>query len=299
MNKSKLWILVKNEYQTDIRNKSFWLGTLLMPVIMFVFGGLIGFLAKDSDTLQTTSNPLMPDDLNGWQVAGMMVGIFLTMFIMIYGAQIFNKVKNEKCNRLMEVLATCVTGRTMMLAKILSVGLLGMTQMLIWALLLGAGVCVLMVVAGISLPADILLDPLLYLSFVFGMLFFLGGYVFYGSMFAAVGAMTDKNQENQEYMTILTFVLLASFYIGQFTVDNSGSAVSFWCSLIPFTSPTVAPIQAIGGGAPWWQTLLDLVVLYACAGLTLAFSGKLYTSTLLLKGKRLSPRDMLTFLKSK
>ena len=58
MNKSKLWILVKNEYQTDIRNKSFWLGTLLMPVIMFVFGGLIGFLAKDSDTLQTTSNPL-------------------------------------------------------------------------------------------------------------------------------------------------------------------------------------------------------------------------------------------------
>ena len=138
MNKSKLWILVKNEYQTDIRNKSFWLGTLLMPVIMFVFGGLIGYLAKDSDTLQTTSNPLMPDDLNGWQVAGMMVGIFLTMFIMIYGAQIFNKVKNEKCNRLMEVLATCVTGRTMMLAKILSVGLLGMTQMLIWALLLAA-----------------------------------------------------------------------------------------------------------------------------------------------------------------
>ena len=75
--------------------------------------------------------------------------------------------------------------------------------------------------------------------------------------------------------------------------------MSFWCSLIPFTSPTVAPIQAIGGGAPWWQTLLDLAVLYVCAVLTLAFSGKLYTSTLLLKGKRLSPRDMLTFLKSK
>ncbi len=135
---SKLSIIVRNEYMTDIRSKSFWIGTFLMPVIFVLFGVFIGYMAESSDTLLATSNPLASPDnpKTGWQIAGMLVGILLTLFIMIYGAQIFNKVKSEKCNRIMEVLSTCVNGRTMMLGKIISVALVGLTQMALWAVLL-------------------------------------------------------------------------------------------------------------------------------------------------------------------
>ncbi len=298
---NKLWIIVKHEYLTDIRAKSFWITTFVMPVLMVAFGGFIGYMAAESDTLLATSNPLASPDseMTGWGVAGMMVGILMTMFIMIYGAQIFNKVKTEKCNRIMEVLATCVDGRTMMLAKIVSVALVGLTQMGLWALIIFAIVGVMMVMTGTPLPMELLTDPHLYASLLWGAGFFVGGYIFFGSMFAATGAMTDKNQENQEYMTVLTFILLGSFYIGQFSADNINSPMTEWCRYIPFTSATVGAIGAIGGEIPVWKSLLSLLSLYVFAGASLMFAGKLYRSVLLLKGKRLTPRDVITFLRTR
>ena len=137
------------------------------------------------------------------------------------------------------------------------------------------------------------------MAFVWSIIFFVGGYIFYGSLYAAVGALTDKNNENQEYMTIITFILLASFYIGIYAVDNPTSSLTQWCSYIPMTSPTIAAVGAISGDMPIWQTLLSVIILYATAILSLSFAGKIYTSALLLKGKKLTPKDILIFLKSK
>lgn len=238
-------------------------------------------------------------DMNGWQVAGMMVGIMLTMFIMVYGAQIFAKVKTEKCNRIMEVLATCVPGKTMMLAKLISVGLIGLTQIMIWTLMVATAALVIFTATGIAIDLSLLADWRIYTSVLWGLVYFVAGYIFYGSMFAAIGAMTDKNQENQEYMTVLTFILFFSFYIGQFSVDNASSSIATWCSFIPFTAATVGPIGTIGGQFPLWHSLLSIAVLAGCGILVLTISGKIYTSTLLLKGKKLSPRDIVTFIKSR
>lgn len=299
---SKLGIIIRSEYMTDIKSKSFWITTFLMPVIMLGFGAFIGYMASESETLTAFSNPLAPTDkdaMNGWQVFGMLVGIMLTMFIMIYGAQIFNKVKTEKTNRIMEVLVTCVDGRTMMFAKIITVALVGLTQMALWGLMIFAIVSVFIIMSGFTIPMDIFGNYRLYTGLLWGVAFFVGGYVFYGSMFAATGAMTDKNQENQEYMTIITFVLLASFYIGQFAASNAHSQIAIWCSFIPFTSATVGAIGAIGGEVPLWQSLLSLLSLYVFSALMIVFAGKLYTSTMLLKGKKLTPRDLATFLRAK
>lgn len=300
---NKLWIIVRQEYLTTLRSKSFWIGTFLVPIIMLAFGGFVGYMAATSESslMASVNNPLMPenDDMSGWQIAGMLVGILMTLFIMIYGAQIFNKVKTEKCNRIMEVMATCVAGRTMLLAKIISVGLLGMTQLFLWGLLMGIGLFFLLMTTGFSVPLTILGEPRFYLGIFYAFGFFTGGYVFYGSLFAAAGAMTDKNQENQEYMTVLTFILLASFYIGEFASTNASSAFVTICSFIPLTASSVAPVGAIGGTVPLWQSLLSLIVLWICALGTLSFSGKLYTSMLLLKGKRLSPKDLVTFMRTK
>ena len=283
---SQLSLIIKNEYLTDIKSKSFWIATFVFPLVMVAFGTFIGFLAGDSESLTKTANFAAPepDEMTPAKAMGMMLGMLLTLFIMMYGAQIFNKVKTEKCNRIVEILATCVEGRTMLMAKIISVGLIGLTQLMLWFLLTGV------IAAGILI---------FWRALVWSILFFIGGYIFYGSMFAAVGAMTDKNNENQEYMSILTFLLLGAFYIGEYAVDNGEGVFATVCMFLPFTSPTVGTVNAVGESSPLWMSLLSLAVLYGSALLSIAFAGKIYTSSLLLKGKKFSPKDIMTFLKSK
>lgn len=298
---SQLKLIIKNEYLTDIKAKSFWIATFLMPVIMVAFGVFIGFLAKDSDSLTKAANFAAPDseEMTAAKALGMMLGMLLTLFIMMYGAQIFNKVKTEKTNRIVEILATCVDGRTMLMAKIIAVGLIGLTQLLLWFVLTGIIVGGLLVVFAPDISFDFLLHGMFWRSLIWSLLFFIGGYIFYGSLFAAVGAMTDKNNENQEYMSILTLLLLGAFYIGEYAVDHGDGVFATICMFLPFTSPTVGTVNAVGESSPFWMCLLSLVVLYLCAWLSIAFAGKIYTSSLLLKGKKFSPRDIITFLRSK
>ncbi len=251
-----------------------------------------------NQTMQDLSTSPDPDKMTGAKAVGMMMGAFLTFFLMIYGSMIFNKVKTEKCNRIMEILSTCVDGRTMMLAKIIAVGLVGMVQLLVWGSLIILGIIVVMMVFQSAIPWDIFADPRVYLYLLWMILYFIGGYILYGALYAACGAIIDKDGENQTYMTIITFILLGAFYLGQFAVDNGDSVLATVCNYIPFTSPTVGTINAVSGVSPLWQTILSLVVLYACAGITVMFAGKLYRSSLLFKGKKFTPKDIITFLKT-
>lgn len=299
---SQLSLIIKHEFLTDVRSKSFWIGTLVVPVIIIGFSAVFGFLASESDTLMKASEKMSttpdPEEMTMAKVAGMLMGMFLTFFLMIYGAMIFNKVKTEKCNRIMEILSTCVDGRTMMLAKIISVGLIGMVQLLVWASFIIIGITVIFMVFPFAIPMELFLNPKLYLAFLYMLLYFIGGYILYGSLYAACGAITDKDNENQTYMSVLTFILLGAFYIGQFAVDNGDSAFATACNYIPFTSPTVGTINAISGVSPWWQTVLSMVILYVSAIVCVMFAGKLYRSSMLLKGKQFSPRDIITFIKT-
>mgnify|MGYP001637688145 CR=1 FL=1 len=298
---NQLSLIIRNEYLTDVRSKSFWIGTILVPILFIAFGIFIGFMMQDSEATQKMANPAAPDpeDMTGLQVLGMLTGIFLAMFLMIYGAQIFNKVKKEKCNRIMEVLATCVTGRTMMLGKIISVGLLGFTQLLIWAGLIILGCITMVTVFNPDIPWDMLNDISVYMAIGWSILFFVGGYIFYGAIYAACGAITDKDNENQGYMTLITFMLLGSFYIGEFAVNHPSNAFVIFCSFFPFTSPTISAVNAIAQNVPIWQSIVSLVILYAFAALSVMFAGKIYTSSLLMKGKKFSPKDLLLFMKMK
>lgn len=298
----QLKIIVSTEYLTDIRSKSFWISTFVVPIVIILFGGVLGVLMAESDTFTKTMSelPTQPDseEMTAAKAVGMMAGIFLTFFLMIYGAMIFNKVKTEKCNRIMEIICTSVPGKTLMLGKILSVGLTGLTQLLIWGLLLFAGVTIFFLIFGFDVPWDYLTAGKTYLAITWTILYFVGGYVLFGSLFAACGAITDKDNENQAYMTIITFILLGAFYLGEFAVDNGDSTLAIVCSYIPFTSPTVGTVAAVSGAAPIWQTATSLAVLYVCSFFCVAFAGKLYRSSMLLKGKQFTPKDIITFIKS-
>lgn len=298
---SQLSIIIKNEYLTDIRTKSFWIGTILVPILLIAFGIFIGFMMSESDTLKHTGsmNSDNVDDLSGMQVLGMMAGIMLTLFLMMYGAQIFAKVKKEKCNRIVEVLATSVTGRTMMLAKIISVALIGFTQLLVWFLMASIAGIVFIYILTPVIPWSELFTAKVGMAAFWTILFFIGGYLFYGALYAACGAITDKDNENQTYMSILTFLLLGSFYVGQFAVDQPGNPFVIFCSFFPFTSPTVATVNAVSGADPLFQTILSVITLYGFAAFALILSGKLYTSSIMMKGKNFTPKDILLFMKMK
>mgnify|MGYP002517995689 CR=1 FL=1 len=90
-----------------------------------------------------------------------------------------------------------------------------------------------------------------------------------------------------------------TYPFGMFAVDNQDSMLTTWCNYIPLTSPTVAVVGAISGSLSLLQSLISVAVLYASALTTLSFAGKIYTSALLLKGKKFSPKDIVTFLRSK
>lgn len=297
---SSLGLIIRSEYTRDVNSKSFWISTFVVPLLMVGFGIFVGMLASESDMLKSVASPTTDsDDLTGPQVLSMMISTFLVLFLMIYGAQIFNKVKTEKTNRIMEILATCVPGRTMMIGKVISVGLVGLTQLALWGIIVVGFLLGAVIIFNIDFPFEYLTRWDVWLDLIIAVLFFVGGYIFYGSLYACAGAMTDKDNENQSYMTIITFALLASFYIGGFAIENPDNAITICCSYIPFTATATAITAFISGGLNWWQILLSILTLYGFAALSFMFAGKIYSSAILLKGKKLTPSDILVFLKSK
>lgn len=299
---NNLKIIIEREYLNDITSRSFWLSTILFPILIIGFGLFVGFLASDSETLQEISSvggPDNPDDLSGVQIMGMMLGMFLTIFLMVYGTQIFNKVKTEKANRIMEIIATSTSGRTMMLGKVVAVALIGLTQLIVWFVLIIGGAAILMAFFNIGELMGLLTDIRVWLALLYSVLFFAGGYLLYGSFYAMVGAMTDRDNENQGYIVIITFLLMASFYIAQFALDNPNAPIAVWSSYIPFTSPSIGAVGAITGALSWWQTLISLAILYCSAWFAVTIAGKIYTSAMLLNGKKFTPQDLLTFIKAK
>lgn len=298
---SKLNLLIIHELKSDLRTKSFWLTTFLTPILMVAFGVVIAFLTEDSETTRNLTNPGAPDvnELSDLQIMGMLSGILLAIFLMIYGGQIFGKVKKEKINRVMEVMATCVPGRTMMLAKIISVGLLGILQLVLWGVIIGAIIIGVTIFSTPNVEQDVSHTPNILLGIIWTLLFFVGGYIFYGSLYAACGAMTDKDNENQGYMTIITFCILGTFYFGEYAVSHPDNPLVTFFGFFPLTSPTIAAVNAVSESWPLWCSILSVVVLYLFAAGSVILSGKIYTSSLLLKGRKFTPKDIMTFLKSK
>lgn len=295
--------MISMEYKMDVKTKSFWISTIMFPVLFIGLSVFISYLGAENDAMDTfmqSTTPQHEEQLSGMQLLGMICGIFLSMFVMIYGAQIFNKVKSEKCNRIVEVLVSCVSGRSVMLAKVISVALVGLTQILIWAVLAAGVVIAVFLISPVSASNfSVLMRGDVLLGLLLALLYFIGGYIFYGGLFAAAGALTDRNNENQGYLSLFMMILMVSFYCGIYAADAKGSALAEICFYLPFTSSTVGAVQSIGGLVDWWQIVVSLLVLYVSALFIMSLAGKIYTSAILLKGKKFTPKDILVFLRAK
>jgi len=250
-------------------------------------------------------------------------GYLLFMFIIIYGNMIMRSVIEEKTSRIIEVIISSVKPIQLLLGKIFGTSLAGITQFLIWIVIGGVLMAVVSAVFGINMSegqmaqqemmnqvsnnaamqneVDLVIQemwnlPLVNLMIMF-ILFFIGGYLLYGSLYAAIGAAVDSETDTQQFMMPLLMPLMLAIYVGFFTViENPHGTVSQVFSYIPFTSPVVM-LMRIPFGVPIWQQLLSVAILFGTFFLTVIFAAKIYRVGILMYGKKPSYKELVKWLK--
>jgi ABC-2 type transport system permease protein len=129
-------------------------------------------------------------------------------------------------------------------------------------------------------------------------LYFIGGYLLFASIFAAIGASINEQQDAQQFMMPIVLIFVFALYAGMFSIQNPSGPLALWCSFIPFTSPVVMMVR-VPFDLPLWQIILSLVLLYGTSALIIWFSSKIYRVGILMYGKKPTFRDMMKWLNYK
>lgn len=236
--------------------------------------------------------------------------MLLYMFILIYGQMVMTSIIEEKTNRVLEIVVSSARPFDLMLGKITGVGLVAVTQILIWAVLIGTAAAVATpfltpetlgadmpdeVAAGISQITDpgFLLSLLLY-----ALLFFIGGFLFYASIFAAIGSAVSNVQDASQLSTIATMPVIIGIIGSMAILNNPSSALAFWISVIPFTSP-MAMMARLPYGVPGWEIALSLVLLYLSFVFMIWLCGKIYRVGIFMYGKKPTVVELIRWARYK
>jgi ABC-2 type transport system permease protein len=260
---------------------------------------------------------------------GYAAGFMVYFFIFFFGAQVMRGVIEEKTNRIIEVIITSVTPFQLMTGKIVGIALVGLTQFFAW-IVLTVGIYQVAVftfiqpplqvhevqqqLQGINLPSGnpqelaeasgitaiiASIDPLFYLymlgTFLF---FFIGGYLLYGAMFAAIGSAVDSETDTQQFMLPVTIPLILSIIVMINAITNPEGQLVFWFSIIPFTSPVVM-MARVPFHPPIAELILSMVLLVATFVAMTWLAGKIYRTGILMYGKKVSYRELLKWLRYK
>lgn len=263
-------------------------------------------------------------------ILGLAAGMVIYFFVFMYASQVMKGVIEEKTNRIIEVLVSSVKPFQFLLGKIIGVAAVGLVQFLIWVafgLLLIVGMQAaflpeldmealrsagnmagdLTAIAGTEqLNAEQLavirniamtIDPAFILKFLASFLFyFIGGYLLYASLFAAIGAAVDNETDSQQFLTPLSIVLVVGLYIGFTAMKSPESPLVFWSSLIPFTSPIVMLVR-LPFGVPAWELAISMGLLVACFIFFTWLSGRIYRVGILMYGKKVTWKELYKWLK--
>lgn len=254
---------------------------------------------------------------------GLVLGMMLYMFLIIYGSMVMTSVIEEKGSRILDVLVSSVNPFQLMMGKILGVASVAITQVAIWGVLVcGIGAAVLpammpedvmqtveAVQAGTmtSTEAEIDADMLSALSFatntgklvmmfVYLLLFLLGGFLFYSAMFAAVGSAVDSVQDANQLQTPITVPIILALILAMSVFNDPNSTLAFWGSIIPFTSPVVM-MARIPFDIPEWQIWLSLALLFVSVVGMAWIAGKVYRVGIFMHGKKPSFKELMSWVR--
>lgn len=260
-------------------------------------------------------------------VVGFVGAVLIYMFIFLYGVQVMKGVIEEKTSRIVEVIISSVKPFQLMMGKIIGIAMVGLTQFGLWIILtlLITSVAGSLVTDRMSAekvaqefgqrenpidkmsgmqnvendaPAKILESlesvnfPLIITCFL---IYFLGGYLLYSALFAAIGAAVDNETETQQFMLPVTIPLIFAFIVAQTMITNPDSQLGFWFSLFPLTSPVVMMVR-IAFGVPAWELFLSIGLLIAGFLGATWLAGKIYRTGILLYGKKINYRELVRWL---
>ena len=233
-------------------------------------------------------------------------GIFtllIYMFVLSYGAMVMQSVIEEKTNRIVELLVSSVKPFQLMMGKIIGVMLVGLAQLVLWAVMLGVILAIASEGFGVSvLSPEVkgVLTALTNLPYVeIGVMFllmFIGGYLLYASFFAATGASINEQEDSNQFVVPVTMITLFGLYAAMYSIENTDGPLAFWSSLFPLTSPIVMMVR-IPFGVPLWQEVLSVVLLYVTAFLMIWLGGKIYRVGILMYGKKPTMKEIMKWIR--
>lgn len=242
-------------------------------------------------------------------MVGLVMAFMLYMFILLYGQMVMTSIIEEKNNRVLEIVVSSVNPTSLMLGKICGIGLVAVTQILIWAAMLAACSAWLMpslIAAGMSAGDATLMAALGqlgdtgYILSIFGyiLLFLIGGYLFYSSIYAAIGSAVDNIQDASQLQTIAVVPIILAIIVSMSVINDPNSTLAFWASVIPFTSPVVM-MGRIPFGIPAWEIILSVVLLYISFMGMIWLSAKIYRVGIFMYGKKPNLSELIRWARYK
>ncbi len=267
-------------------------------------------------------------------VLAYILGFLMYMLVFIFGAQVMRGVIEEKTSRVVEVIISSVKPIQLMMGKIIGIALVGLTQFLIWIILTASLAMVIKTTIlqktniteiSQSVPQNLMsgnqqavgtaqasaISPqlaelskmfdnainqrwgLIIICFIF---YFITGYLLYASIFAAIGSAVDNETETQQFMLPVTIPILLGLMVAMGTMQNPESSLSFWCSMIPLTSPIVM-MARIPFDVPGWQIAVSMVIMMITFGAFVWMAAKVYRTGILMYGKKTSWKEMWKWLR--
>lgn len=271
-----------------------------------------------------------------YMLVSILLGLVIYMFVTLFGAMVMSSVIEEKASRVVEVLVSSVKAVELMFGKIIGVALVAFTQFFLWIALTLVIVGVVGGVAGKKIventdPSeliqsmggagvhpvdadaiaasmsetgqfDVILDTLrnlpLGLILVCFALYFLFGYMLYASLFAAIGSAVENEGDSQQLQIPLTIPLMLGLFISLYAFKAPDSAVAFWGSMIPFTSPIVM-LARLPFGVAAWEIIVSIVVLILSFAACAWISAKIYKVGILMFGKKSTWKDLWNWFRQK
>jgi len=258
-----------------------------------------------------------------FMIIGYVASFLIYMFIFMFGSMVMRSVIEEKTTRIIEVIVSSVKPFQIMMGKILGVASVALTQFFIWivitfSIVMVAGsalglndaaqtmavtsseIPVEQITAAMESEGDGFLQALKDINYIqiIGcfVIYFVLGYLLYSSMFAAVGAAVDNEADTQQLVLPITMPLIIGLFLMLHTFQYPDSALSFWGSVIPFTSPMVM-MARIAYGVPVWELALSIGVLVVTFVAMAYLSGKIYRVGILMYGKKPGWKEICKWLK--
>ncbi len=251
-------------------------------------------------------------------------GIMIYFFIFMFGAQVLKGVMEEKQNRIVEVIISSVKPFQLMMGKIVGIAMVGLTQFLLWILLTGFILVVFQSIIGLdpssmgmmgqqsqiiettqSIDAGQMTKAFeiinsinlgaMIMSFIF---YFLGGYLLYASLFAAIGGAVDHDADSQQFMLPVSIPLVFAVMMSGVIVNQPDSNLAIWLSMIPFTSP-ITMMMRIPFGVPVEQLIASGGLLILGFIFTTWLAGKIYRTGILMYGQKVNYAVMWKWLRQK